>query len=81
VSPPGGRWWSSGRGVVFMRTIFILNKYGSKINKFGECLLPLGPESFSSRLLYRNVKVKIYKTMIMQAVLYGRETWYLTLRD
>jgi hypothetical protein len=35
----------------------------------------------SSRLLSRNVKVKIYKTIILPAVLYGCETWSLTLRE
>jgi hypothetical protein len=34
----------------------------------------------SSRLLSRNVKVKIYKTIILP-VLYGCETWSLTLRE
>jgi hypothetical protein len=35
----------------------------------------------SSRLLSRNVKVKIYKTIIVPVVLYGYETWSLTLRE
>jgi hypothetical protein len=35
----------------------------------------------SSRLLSRNVKVKIKKTIILPVVLYGCETWYLTLRE
>jgi hypothetical protein len=35
----------------------------------------------SSRLLSRNVKVKIYKTIILAVVLYGCETWSLTLRE
>jgi hypothetical protein len=35
----------------------------------------------SSRLLSRNLKVKIYKTIIVPVVLYGRETWTLTLRE
>jgi hypothetical protein len=35
----------------------------------------------SSRLLSRNLKVKIYKTVILPVVLYGCETWSLTLRD
>jgi hypothetical protein len=35
----------------------------------------------SSRLLSRNVKVKIYKAIILPVVLYGYETWSLTLRD
>jgi hypothetical protein len=39
-----------------------------------QCLL-------SSRLLSRNVKVKIYKTLILPVVLYWCETWSLTLRE
>jgi hypothetical protein len=35
----------------------------------------------SFRLLSRNVKVKIYKTIILPVVLYGCETWSLTLRE
>jgi hypothetical protein len=35
----------------------------------------------SSRLLSWNVKVKIYKTIILPVVLYGCETWSLTLRE
>jgi hypothetical protein len=35
----------------------------------------------SSRLLSRNVKVKIYKTIILPVVLYECETWPLTLRE
>jgi hypothetical protein len=33
----------------------------------------------SSRLLSRNVKVKIYKTMILPDVLYGCDMWSLAL--
>jgi hypothetical protein len=35
----------------------------------------------SSRQLSRNVKVKIYKTIILPVVLYGCEIWSLTLRE
>jgi hypothetical protein len=35
----------------------------------------------SSCLLSRNVKVTIYKTIILPVVLYGCETWSLTLRE
>jgi hypothetical protein len=34
-----------------------------------------------SCLLSRNVKVKMYKTIILPVVLYGCETWSVTLRD
>jgi hypothetical protein len=35
----------------------------------------------SSRLLPRNLKVKIYKTIILPLILYGCETWCPTLRE
>jgi hypothetical protein len=35
----------------------------------------------SSRLLSRNLKIKIYRTIILLVVLYGCETWSLTLRE
>jgi hypothetical protein len=35
----------------------------------------------SSRLLSKNVKMRIYKTIILPVVLYGCETWSPTLRE
>jgi len=35
----------------------------------------------SSRLLSKNFKLKIYRTIILPVVLYGCETWLLTLRE
>jgi hypothetical protein len=34
-----------------------------------------------SRLLSKNLKIRIYKTIILPVALYGRETWFLTLRE
>jgi len=34
----------------------------------------------SSRLLFKNLKIKIYRTIILPVVLYGCETWSLTLQ-
>jgi hypothetical protein len=34
-----------------------------------------------SHLLSKNVKIKIHKTIILPMVLYGCETWSLTLRE
>ena len=34
-----------------------------------------------SRLLSKNLKIKIKKTIILPVVLYGCETWPLTLRE
>jgi hypothetical protein len=35
----------------------------------------------SSRLLSKNIKIKIYKTIILLVVLYGCEAWSLTIRE
>jgi hypothetical protein len=34
----------------------------------------------SSSLLYKNLKIKTYRNIILLVVLYGCETWLLTLR-
>jgi hypothetical protein len=35
----------------------------------------------SSSLLSKNLKIEIYRTIIFPVVLYGCETWLLTLRE
>jgi hypothetical protein len=35
----------------------------------------------SSRLISKNLKIKIYKTVILPVVLYGSETWSVTLGE
>jgi hypothetical protein len=35
----------------------------------------------SSSLLSKNVKIKIYRTIMLPVVLYGCETWSLILRE
>jgi len=35
----------------------------------------------SSSLLSKNLKIMIYRTIILPVVLYGCETWLLTLRE
>ena len=35
----------------------------------------------SSRLLSKNLKIKIYRTIILPVVFYGCEAWSLTLRE
>jgi hypothetical protein len=43
-------------------------------------MLTLGADLMSFRLLSKNIKIKIYRTIILPVALYGRETWSLTLR-
>jgi hypothetical protein len=35
----------------------------------------------SSRLLSKNTKIRVYRSIILPVVLYGCETWSLTLRE
>ena len=44
-------------------------------------MLSLGAESFVFRLLSKNLKIKIYRSIILPVVLYGSETWSLTWRE
>jgi hypothetical protein len=44
-------------------------------------MLPLGPESFVLSPAIKNMKVRINKIIILPLVLYGCETWSLTVRE
>jgi hypothetical protein len=44
-------------------------------------LLSFGAEFLSSRLLSKNLKIKIYRIIILPVVSYGCETWLLILRE
>jgi len=44
-------------------------------------LLSFGGESLSSSLVSKKIKIKINRTIIVPIVLYGCETWTLTLRE
>jgi hypothetical protein len=48
--------------------------------KFGECFLPFSSESFIIPSAVQKCK-RVYKTIILPVVLYGCETWSLTLRE
>jgi hypothetical protein len=50
-------------------------------NRAAECLRICFSYLSKTHLLSRNVKVKIYKIVILPVVLYGCETWSLTLRE
>jgi hypothetical protein len=44
-------------------------------------LVSIYADILSSSLLPRNVKIKIYRTIILPVVLYGCETWSFKLRE
>ena len=49
--------------------------------KVGNACYHLVQNILSSSLLSKNLKIKIYRTIILPVVLYGCETWLLTLRE
>jgi hypothetical protein len=70
---------------VLTRAVIILSETGyeeikSRLNSGNACYHSV-QSLLLSRLLSRNVKVKVYKTIILPAALYGCETWSLMLRE
>jgi hypothetical protein len=59
---------------------FMHEEIKSRLNS-GKACCRLVQSLLSSRLLSRNLKVKKYKTIILPVVLYGCETWSLTLME
>jgi hypothetical protein len=57
----------------------MLEEIKSRLN-LGDACYHSVQSLLSSYLLSRNVKVKVYKSIILPFVLYGCETWCLTLR-
>jgi len=49
--------------------------------KSGNACYHLVQNFLSFSLLSKNIKIKIYRTIILPVVLYGCETWSLTLRE
>jgi hypothetical protein len=59
---------------------FMHKEIKSRLNSWNTCY-HLVQSLLSSHLLSRNLKVKIYKTIILPVVLYGCETLSITLRE
>jgi len=49
--------------------------------KLGNACYYSAQNILSCRLVSKNLKIKIYRTIILPVVLYGCETWSLTLRE
>jgi hypothetical protein len=57
---------------------YIHEELKSRLNMESCCCHPV--QSLSSRLLSKNIKIKIYRTITLPAVLYECETWSVTLK-
>jgi len=59
---------------------FIQEEIKSRLKSGNACYQSV-QNLLSSRLLYKNLKINIYRTIMLPVVLYGCETWSLTLRE
>jgi hypothetical protein len=59
---------------------FIQEEIKSRLNSGNACYHSV-QNSLSYSLLSKNIKIKIYRTLILPFALYGCETWSLTLRE
>jgi len=53
-------------------------------NNYSVVIMSLATSQFQSRVFQfaiQTIKIKIYRTIILPVVLYGCETWSLTLRE
>jgi hypothetical protein len=67
-------------GMTVTNQNFIQEEIKRRLNSGNACYHSV-QNLLSSRLLSKNVKVRIYKTIILPVVLYGCETLSLTLRE
>jgi len=59
---------------------YIQEEIKSKLKSGNACSYSV-QNLLSSSLLSKNLQIKIYRTVILLVILYGRETWSLTLRE
>jgi len=67
-------------GTTTINQNFILEEIKSRLKSGNACHHSV-QNLLSSSLLSQNSKIKIYRTIILPVVLFGCETWSLTLRE
>jgi hypothetical protein len=84
VVPPKRSFENVSQFIYFETTVtnqnFIQEEIKRRLNSGNACHRSV-QNLLSSHLLSKNLKIRIYKTIILSVVLYGRETWYQTLRE
>jgi hypothetical protein len=67
-------------GMTITNQNLIQGKIKRRLNSGNACYLSV-QNLLSSCLLSKNIRIRIQKTIILPVVLYGCETWSLTLRE
>jgi len=67
-------------GTTLTNQNFIAEEIKSRLRSENACYHSV-QNLLSSRLLSKNLKIKVYRTIILPVVLYGCEAWSLTLRE
>jgi hypothetical protein len=67
-------------GTTLTNQKYIHDEIKSRLNSGNVCYYSV-QNLLSSRLVSKNLKIKIYKTVILPVVLYGCETWSVTLGE
>jgi hypothetical protein len=67
-------------GTILTNQNDIHDEIKSRLNSGNACYYSV-QNLLSSLLISKNLKIKIYKTVILPVVLYGCETWSLSLRE
>jgi hypothetical protein len=67
-------------GTMLTNQNFIQEEIKSKLKLWNACCYSV-QNLLSSSLLSKKLNIKIYRTIILPVVLYGCETWSLTLRE
>jgi hypothetical protein len=67
-------------GTTITNRNLIQEKIRRRLNSGDACYRSV-QELLSSRLMFKNIKISIYKTITLPVVLYGCKVWSLTLRE
>jgi hypothetical protein len=67
-------------GVILTSENEVKEEIKSRLNSGNACYFSI-QKLLSSRLISKNLKIKLYKSVILPVILYGCETWSLTLKE
>jgi hypothetical protein len=71
-------WYSSG--AIIINQNLIEEEIQRRLNSGNACYHSV-QNLLSSRVLFKNIKIRMYTAIILPVVLYGCETWSLALRE